>query len=137
MSEQSPLKELSVQLSTENLECLLEHILSRERMVIGERGAAQTVIQIVKRMLHVTIVPTFASAAHGDVHAVVFCQDYECNSDGLRRAFGDVKAALLDLKTRGTCNDCASDERLTKRRRLLAAGMPKCCECMLAASIGL
>jgi hypothetical protein len=139
--------------SEENLKTLFAHIVKHEVFKVG--GAAQcNDLPSVEFFIHrkkgsrlgVRVVDScktnHASFIIGPASAfswqsALFARWYQPNSAGLLEAFVDVKAVLSDLKLRGTCPSCASDEPYMKRRRLLAPGMPKCSSCMFNSILGL
>jgi hypothetical protein len=134
-----------VMASEENLQTLLAYVIKREVMIVG--GAMRMIDQpsveyrVPKRKnarLEVKIVTAFKPGTGPNFYTqpVVFEQQYQATTDGLLRAVVDVKATLSDLERRGCCPDCASDVPTYKKRRLCAAGMPKCCECMITAISG-
>jgi hypothetical protein len=68
---------------------------------------------------------------------VVARDTFEPTADGLLEAICWAKKGLKRLREEGTCPDCQSKPNQYPRKKLKAEGMPKCCECMLKAAVGL
>jgi len=136
-----------VQASPQNLSTLLGHIKNEKHVDLEMPGNHPSIGLCVpkgKSKLFAAVKgPEEAWRIGGDPNRemqdapVVARKTFEPTADGLLEAICWAKKGLKRLREEGTCPDCQNKQHQYPRKKLKAEGMPKCCECMLKAAVGL
>jgi hypothetical protein len=131
--------------SPATLATLLAHIKAEGCVILGggtEANPKHTVRlgRVTHRdgsTLHMNVRPPYDNSDEHNYAAEhpLFMAEYTWTPDGLLEALVDAKERVADHRKRGFCPDCESLEPPLKRAR--AIGMPKCCSCVMATTVGL
>ncbi len=125
--------------TSDKLAALLKYVREERCLVLGGGTAANpkhtVTIGAVQTSdgfhLHVNVKAPKAQSGEPPL----FMAEYQFTPDGLLRALVDAKERIADHLKRGGCPDCEAQEPPKKRARAL--GMPKCCACVIATTLGL
>jgi len=133
-----------VQASPENLNTLLEHIKKEKHVALETEVKRPSIGLCAKgnKLFAAVKGPEEIWHPGGDpsikaYHTPVVARGtFKCSADGLLQAICWAKKGLKRLRDEGVCPDCMN-RYAHPRKKLKAEGMPKCCECLLKAAVGL